>query len=153
MRKSLLFLIAAQFLGIGRGMAPQADAQSRPKPVATAQIKWLSDPKLAIEEAQKRQRPLVLYVTSESCVFCRKMERETWTDADVVKSVNQNFVALKLDGEKHVQIVTKLEIKGFPATILFDRDGTAADSLEGFVDRQELQKILKSHSPDVTAQK
>ena len=121
-------------------------AQDSRVPATPPQITWIEDPKLAVAEAQRQRRPMLLYVTAKHCGYCRKMERESWSDAIVIKSVNQYFIALKIDAEKHKQLVARLGVNGYPSTIIFDAEGQHVQTIEGFVGPQKLLKALENRS-------
>lgn len=50
----------------------------------------------AMAAAKKLDRPLMIDFTGWSCVNCRKMESAVWTDPEVVKIINRDFVLLQL---------------------------------------------------------
>lgn len=111
-------------------------AKSQPK------IGWLGDPQVAVAQARKLDRPLLVYVTAGYCGACRKMERETWSNTKVIDKINANFVALKLDAEKHSELASQLEVVALPTVLVFCQDGKRLDSLEGFQSTDELLKVL-----------
>jgi thiol:disulfide interchange protein DsbD len=50
----------------------------------------------AMAAARKLGRPLMIDFTGWSCVNCRKMESEVWTNPDVKSTINGHFVLLQL---------------------------------------------------------
>lgn len=50
----------------------------------------------AMAQAQKEKKPLLIDFTGWSCVNCRKMEAEVWTDPGVQQLINGDFVLLQL---------------------------------------------------------
>jgi len=58
------------------------------------QINWIEDPKLAVAEAQRQRRPMLLYVTADYCGYCRKMERDSWSNAGVANRVISSLFRL-----------------------------------------------------------
>ena len=54
------------------------------------------DLKEGIEAAKVLHKPIMLDFTGYSCANCRKMEAEVWSDAEVLKRMNQNFVLVSL---------------------------------------------------------
>jgi thiol:disulfide interchange protein DsbD len=56
----------------------------------------------AIAAARKLKKPLMIDFTGWSCVNCRKMESEVWTNPAVKNEINKDFVLLQLYvDEKH----------------------------------------------------
>lgn len=50
----------------------------------------------AIAAARKLKKPLMIDFTGWSCVNCRKMENEVWTDPSVRSEINRDFILLQL---------------------------------------------------------
>lgn len=50
----------------------------------------------ALAAARKLDKPIMIDFTGWSCVNCRKMESEVWTDPGVQKIINNDFVLLQL---------------------------------------------------------
>ena len=49
-----------------------------------------------ITAAKILHKPIMLDFTGYSCANCRKMEAEVWSDAEVLKRINDNFVLISL---------------------------------------------------------
>ena len=49
-----------------------------------------------IAAAKILHKPIMLDFTGYSCANCRKMEAEVWSDAEVLKRINENFVLVSL---------------------------------------------------------
>ena len=124
-------------LGVSVNQAEEP-SQSR----ARARISWLEDHKAAVEQARKSNKPTIVYVTAEYCGYCRKMDRESWAANDVIKTVNANFVPLKIDAEKHEKLVARLDVRAYPTTLVFGGDGKHITTAEGFLNRADLLKLL-----------
>ncbi|AGA79724.1 thioredoxin family protein [Echinicola vietnamensis] len=71
-------------------------------------IKWYS-----FEEAtalnQEDPKMVLVDVYTDWCGWCKKMDRETFTDDQVIHYLNENFYAVKLDAENNGE---KFEFKG-----------------------------------------
>lgn len=69
------------------------------------------------------------------CEPCKRLDRETWTDAKVGKLVDARAVALKLDAEKEGRAAAKhYTVTAYPTLLLLKPDGTELDRIIGYRD-------------------
>src|SRR5579859_6678093 len=68
------------------------------------------------------------------CGPCRLMDKQTWTDADVIKLLQQKTVALRIDAEKQSDLATRYQIDAYPSVLLIKSDGTELGRLVGYRD-------------------
>ncbi len=72
------------------------------------------------------------------------MVRETHQDAEVIKTLDNKFVPVRLEGREHMDLVKQFEVRGAPTTMLFSPDGEEKHRFVGFKDPQEyLQELEK----------
>jgi len=72
------------------------------------------------------------------------MESTTFQDPDLVRYVNQQYVAIKLDGMKEKQLLERLRIQIYPTLILAGPDGKILDTpVTGYMDSKELYERMK----------
>ncbi|MGB3774528.1 MAG: thioredoxin family protein [Leeuwenhoekiella sp.] len=85
--KSLLLFTLLLFFG-----NYSAEAQKK------EEINWLNWNQLenALEETPK---PVFLFFEADWCVYCKKIEREVFTKASVITTLNKQYYALKMDAE------------------------------------------------------
>lgn len=110
-------------------------------------IRWTANPPNAIQLQQATGRPLLIYVTADYCGYCRKMERDTWSNGGVSQKIRDRFIPLKLDAEKHAEIVSRLGIKGLPTTIVFNGAGEHVQTVSGYSRPEALLTVLEAASP------
>lgn len=82
------------------GMMTACDsfAQSSSK-VNGSEITWLSWEE-AQEEMKKEPKKVFVDVYTDWCGWCKKMDRETFTDPEVAKYMNEHFYAVKFNAEQ-----------------------------------------------------
>lgn len=67
------------------------------------------------------------------CEPCKRLDKETWTDASVGKLMGEKAVALKLDAEKEGrELAKRYKIDAYPTTLVLKPDGTEVDRVVGF---------------------
>lgn len=123
-----------------------AFSQDRESPQDAQRIQWTATPQAAVQLQQATGRPLLVYVTADYCGYCRKMERDTWSNRDVVQKIRDRFIPLKLDAEKHAEIVSRLGIKGLPTTIIFNGAGEHLQTVSGYSRPEALLPVLEAAS-------
>ena len=108
----------------------------------SAQITWHDDAHEAVRIARAERRPLLVYVTSAHCRYCRKMERQTWKDEAVIRSIAGRYVPLKLSSERHAEAVEQLNVQAFPTTILLTADIKIHEGAQGMLSPEETARLL-----------
>jgi uncharacterized protein len=58
----------------------------------------------AFEKAQREQKPIFLSIGYSTCHWCHVMERESFEDPAVAKSMNQYYVSIKVDREERPDV-------------------------------------------------
>ena len=56
----------------------------------------MKDYELALQRAQKENKPILIDFTGWACVNCRRMEEKVWTDPDVDSLMRNKFVVVSL---------------------------------------------------------
>ena len=93
-------------------------------------VDWYPWGQEAFDRAKKENKPIFLSVGYSTCHWCHVMEREAFSDAEVAKLINENFVPVKVDREerpdvdrvymKYVQAATGSG--GWPMTVILTPD-------------------------------
>jgi uncharacterized protein len=105
-------------------------------------MKWRSDWPEALKEAQATNLPLVLEIYLEGCPVCARLARETHTDPAVIKTLNERFIPVRLEGRENLDLAHELQVTGAPTTLLFSPDGTEKSRIVGFQSAEEYLKEL-----------
>ncbi len=109
-----------------------------------AEISWHSSPSEVLESAKASGKPILVFIGTDWCQYCKLMERETWSDPSVSASVSQQFETLMLDGDRDRQIVERLGLQGYPATLLYTHEGRYATERGGFMPASQTIQWLES---------
>ena len=60
------------------------------------EIDWIPLEK-AIKYAEKYNQKILIYFFKQNCEYCEKMQKETFSDINIINLINNNFLAVKLD--------------------------------------------------------
>ncbi len=112
--------------------------------VLAEDIAWSTDLRTAWQSSQTTNRPLMVFVTSSHCSYCRRMQAETLANAAVQRSVQDSYIPVMLDAERSADLASQLKVSGVPTTILVFPDGRIADRVSGYVSPAKLQARLEA---------
>ncbi len=68
------------------------------------------------------------------CGPCKMLDKNTWTDPQVIHLLEQKTVALRVDAEKETALSGRYKIQAYPSVLLIKPDGTEIDRLVGYRD-------------------
>jgi len=124
----------------------------------SAQVKWHT-----IEEAAAAKIDTKLYFVdfyTSWCGYCKKMDRETFSDATVAKILNRYFYPVKFDAEGSNTFTWKGKtyrpvnqgrnrqhefargLQGYPTFVLYRADGTLLQAIPGFYSAKDFTMVL-----------
>ena len=86
------------FLLVSIGLAPKVFAQSE-----SNGIKWMSITE-AEQLVKKNPKKIIIDIYTDWCGWCKRLDATTYKDANIIKYVNDNFYAVKLNAESKDKI-------------------------------------------------
>ena len=118
------------------------------------EITWHAYDK-GLKLAKENDKQIIIDFTAKWCRWCKEMERKTFVDPQVVKTMNENFVAVRVDGDSHKELdisgykiteqqLTKQEFRvtGFPAFWFLESDGTKIGPIKGYKPAEQFLSVL-----------
>lgn len=110
----------------------------------------------ALAEAETQKKFVLLYVKTEWCAFCRKLNQKVFSDSEVAEYINKNFVPAKIDAESKTETVKHKDkfftageytrsvgANSYPAIIFLNQEGKAVANLNGYYPKEDVMKVLE----------
>ncbi|MBC5991433.1 thioredoxin family protein [Pontibacter cellulosilyticus] len=128
----------------------------------TEKIKWLTIEQAA-ERMKQEPRKVFIDVYTDWCGWCKKMDKDTFTNPEVAALVNEHFYAVKLDAEgkqpitlnghtytykpeyrSHELAVALLQGQmSYPTTVYLDEKMNMLAPVPGYLDAKNFSRILR----------
>ena len=77
------------------------------------QINWITMNE-AIEKQKENPKKIVVYFYAQWCLMCKKMDKDTYQNQEIVKYINENYYAVKFDAEGGEQVNIHGQVLGNP---------------------------------------
>jgi len=109
----------------------------------------------ALESAPKQGKLIILDVYTDWCGWCKRMDRDTYADSNVVAYLNSRFIASKMNPEKSGKLIydgkefsqgefgQALGVRGYPATVFFNEKAEVLTVVPGYIGAKDFLTILK----------
>ena len=92
--------------------------------------------------AQKSQRPVLLFVSSQDCRYCSKMLKDTYSNPQLAAALSASCEPVSLMSEDNQALVKKLQIRAFPTTVVVAVDGSVLAKIEGYQPPQKFAELM-----------
>lgn len=150
----VFLLLAAFTLPVSAQSLMQAPADEGRAPV------WLGFGE-ALEAAKKSEKLIIVDVWSARCGWCARMQREVYTQPDLLDYIDDHFETGRLDIDIRTDTLTYMGYElssadlsvgfgatGTPTTIFLDSEGTYLTRLPGFHTYERFIEVLRFMATD-----
>jgi uncharacterized protein YyaL (SSP411 family) len=95
-------------------------------------VNWYPWGKEVLEKAKAQKKLIFLSIGYSTCHWCHEMEKESFSDAEVAKQLNKDYIAIKVDREEYPQLDKKYQRLymakygkrgGWPLTVFLSPEG------------------------------
>lgn len=138
MKKSTLFifvLIAIFCLSgsmvLAGKQAPQSD-----------HINWLSY-KQGMSLAKKENKRVYLHFYTEWCNYCKEMQQSTFRNPAVIKMINEDFVAIRVNTNEEAVVAGRYNIRPVPDNWFLSADGKKLRNFLGYYEADQFVTVLR----------
>ena len=146
MSLTLAFVVAGSYFLI----SPAEPNSEKPRAVLT----WNTlDEGIAL--AKQSNKKILVDVYTDWCSWCKKMDKDVYTNPSVIGALNASFVVVKLNAESSKKVTFNNQklteeqfsrsagVTAFPTTLFLDKNATPITALPGFVPADKFAKIIQ----------
>ena len=105
-------------------------------------VEWRAWGREAFAEAVDRDVPILLSLTATWCDSCHEMDAETYAVPTVAANVNDDFVPVRVDVDRHPRVRDRYNMGGFPSTVFLAPDGAVLTGA-GYLGQDGLRQVLE----------
>ncbi|MBI5062097.1 MAG: thioredoxin family protein [Desulfatitalea sp.] len=105
-------------------------------------VAW-QDYEAAQKSAQGQSRKFLLYFYTDWCGYCRKLEKETFSDKTVADYLNNNFIPVRINSEKMPKLAGRFGVSGVPDLRFVSPKGEDIARWPGYIEASKLLPMLK----------
>jgi uncharacterized protein YyaL (SSP411 family) len=80
-------------------------------------VEWREWGAGAFAEAERTGKPVLLSLTATWCDDCHEMDAETYAEPRIAANVNDGFVPVRVDVDRHPRVRERYNMGGFPSTV------------------------------------
>ncbi len=125
------------------GKTEAGKEKSRAAEHGHSKVKWNDWSEAVFAQAKKEGKLVLLDLEAVWCHWCHVMDEKTYSDPGVVRLMDRNIVAVKVDQDSRPDLSNKYERYGWPATIIFNGDGKELAKRSGYMESAEFKKLVK----------
>jgi tetratricopeptide (TPR) repeat protein len=142
----LVFAVACARSPRGESGALFGTRASDAEPAAQPRLQWLRYYQAPEAAVRTKRNMLLLYFTKNSCAPCRRMEKGTFADSRVVRSLRE-FVPVVIAGDGELQVARSFDVRTFPTIVFYKLEEGEIDRKTGFREPDFMVRWIR----DVTA--
>lgn len=118
--------------------------KDKPKTEKTqsSNFQWVSYQK-GMELGKKEQKNILISFTADWCMYCEKMDGETFADKDVSQYLQEHYIAIRVDADQEEKLATEYRVEGLPVNWFIDEAGEKIAYLPGYIPPEMFLPILK----------
>ena len=102
-----------------------------------ANIEWITTFDEGLKMAKSRNCPLMVDFYAEWCGWCKKLDKETWTDKNVIQ-LAQRFVCVKIDCDTDRQTPARYGARSLPTILFINSDGKVIHQVIGYRNSEDM---------------
>jgi thiol:disulfide interchange protein len=109
-------------------------------------VNWERDFDQALQKAKAGKKLVMVDIYTDWCGWCKKLDRDVYTNEQVEKKLARDFVSVKINPEKeagNAQLARQFGTRGFPHIVFADADGKKVAEIRGYIAADAFLKQLE----------
>ncbi|GAB3668185.1 DUF255 domain-containing protein [Halopiger thermotolerans] len=106
-------------------------------------VEWREWGQDAFDEAEAADAPVLLSLTATWCDHCHEMDAETYAEPRIAANINDSFVPIRVDVDRHPRVRDRYNMGGFPSTVFLAPDGNVLTGA-GYLGADGMRQVLDS---------
>ncbi|MFD1565561.1 DUF255 domain-containing protein [Haloarchaeobius amylolyticus] len=106
-------------------------------------VEWREWGQAAFDEAAGADIPVLLSLTATWCDHCHEMDAETYAEPRIAANVNDSFVPVRVDVDRHPRVRDRYNMGGFPSTVFLAPNGEVLTGA-GYLGPDGMRQVLDS---------
>lgn len=104
-------------------------------------ITWGYSFDAALKKSKNQGKPIMVDFYTDWCGWCKKLDKDTYSNKNV-RSLAEKFICVKINGDKHRNLVSKYNVTGYPSIFFLDSDGKVIKKIVGYVAAPALEPVM-----------
>ena len=97
----------------------------------------------AINQARTENKSVMIFFDQENCYYCDMFKNDVLSNGDVISELNNNYILVVIDVNKHPEIASKFKVFGTPTVVFLDSNQKEIERIEGYVSASEFLNVVK----------
>ncbi|WP_435333679.1 DUF255 domain-containing protein [Haloarchaeobius sp. TZWWS8] len=110
---------------------------------AKTRVEWREWGQEAFDVASRAGKPVLLSLSATWCSHCHEMDRETYDEPRIAANVNDGFVPVRVDVDRHPRVRDRYNMGGFPSTVFLTPEGEVLTGA-GYLGEAGMRQVIDS---------
>lgn len=147
-------VVVVALVAVGLAVFATSPGNSTTEISPSTEIKWHTfDEGVAL--ARQENKKLLIDVYTDWCVWCKKMDKDVYTNGEVGKAMAANFIAVKLNAESQrgvtfegtmmneASLAGSMGVTGYPTVVFLDPLVKPITKISGYMEPREFGTVLQ----------
>ena len=109
-------------------------------------VSWVKSFDSTIKKSESTGLPIMIYVYSDSCDWCDKLEKIIFKDKEISKNIKKNFISYRLNPKEINEgndILKQYGVVAYPTIFFINKDKLLLRMHSGYIDKNDFLELSK----------